>query len=413
MWDPVSKKWVDKPANTAGLIPSSYAGLPMSITPTEAEGYNAYTSEYGTSGNLDEILNPPAAVDPNKPTRQQSRNWGMEAAKVFEGAGQRAQTAYGSRAEEQAAAMRGLYDPMYNQQEAIVRGLRGQAMAAYDPYFTQQQAAVESQRQAAIDFLESQYGGSKSTIEEATRAALAGIPAAQAYSNVPLVELQQLANPLMASLAGFGAGTEAAQARSAQDAVLAGQLAQLARGSAGQLQQAQAAMRNAAIQDANFSQARGLQELALQRIAQLGGIEAARQQGLGSIAGERARLGADFGAQEAAGLADIAKNRAGSNVDVEKVRQGLLTEGLSALLGGQGDAATQMAKTIAEFGGTTPKSFQPKTPVKGGKGGKGGKAGTGTGGKGGQGGKTGKGGKGGKSGKGGKGGKTGSKGGKK
>lgn len=350
VWDPVAKKWVDKPAGTAGTIPASYAGLPMSMAPEEAQGYSDYGSEYGTSGSLEEILGGGTGTG-GKPSRKQSSRWGLRAARQFEQAGRKAQAGYNARAEQQAAALRGLYDPMFAQQEAAVKGLRGQAMTAYDPYFTQQESAVEARRKAAMDFLEKQYGGSETAIQQATQAALAGIPAAQAYSNVPLVELQQQANPLLASLSGFGAGTEAAQAQSAQDAAIAGQLAQLARGSAGQLQQAQEAMRGAAQQDLTFGQAQALQQLALNRLAQLGGIEATRQQGLSSLAGERARLGADFAAQEATGLADIAKQRAGAGVDVEQARQALLNEGLAALLGGQTSAAEQRAKTIAEFGG--------------------------------------------------------------
>lgn len=372
VWDPVAKKWVDKPAGTAGTVPATSAGLPMGMTPEEAQGYSDYGSEYGTSGSLKEILGGGTGTG-GKPSRKQSSRWGQRAAGFLEQAGRTAQGAYAERAEQQAAALRGLYDPMFAQQEAAVKALRGQAMSAYDPYFTQQESAVEAQRKAAMDFLEKQYGGSQTAIQQATQAALAGIPAAQAYSNVPLVELQQQANPLLASLSGFGAGTEAAQAQSAQDAAIAGQLAQLARGSAGQLQQAQEAMRGAAQQDLTFGQTQALQQLALNRLAQLGGIEGTRQQALSSLAGERARLGADFAAQEATGLADIAKQRAGAGVDVEQARQELLNKGLEAMLGGKSDAATQMAETIAEFGGKVIKSRQPKA-AKGGKSkGKGGK----------------------------------------
>lgn len=353
VWDPVAKKWVDKPAGTAGTVPAAYAGLPMSMAPEEAQGYSDYGSDYGTSGSLEEFFGGGTAGTGSaaKPTARQSRRRGMRAAGVLERAGRQAQAGYASRAEQQAAAMRGMYNPMFAQQEAAIKGLRGQAMSAYDPYFTEQQTGIEAQRKAAIDFLEKQYGGSQTAIEQATQAALAGIPVAQAYSNVPLVELQAQANPLMGEIAGFGAETGGVQAQSVQDTILAQQMAQLARGSAGQLQSAQEAMRNAALQDARFGGSQALQQLALQRLAQMGGIESARQQGLSSLAGERARLGADFAAQEATGLADLAKQRAGADVEVEQARQALLNEGLAALLGGQQDAATQRAKTIAEFGG--------------------------------------------------------------
>lgn len=404
VWDPKAKKWVDKPASqnpsarnkvgaankptsnfsvafsaptAQGLTPEKTAGLPMSMTPEEAQGYSDFTSEYGTSGSLRDILG--TSDGSGEPSRAQSSAWGIRAAQPLEQAGRTAQTAYGTRADQQAAAMRGLYDPMFAEQEKVVRGLRGQAMAAYDPYFAQREAAANAQRQAAIDFLEKQYGGSQATIQQATQAALAAIPAAQAYSNVPLVELQQRANPLLGVLGNFGADQQAVQQQSAQDAVLAGQLAQLARGSAGQLQQAQEAMRSAAQQDLTFGQSQALQQLALNRLAQMGGIDAARNQILADVAGERARLGADYASQEATGLADIAKARAGANVDVEQARQGLLNEGLAALLGGQTSAAEQLAKTIADYGGQVPKSFaqlpkslQPKTGKGKGKG-KGGK----------------------------------------
>jgi hypothetical protein len=349
MWDPVAKKWVDKPAGTAGLVSGAYAGLPMSIEPEAAVGYNEYVSDYGTSGSLEDILGKTGGAG-GGPSRQQSSRWGSQAARGLERAGRRSAAAVRSRADEQAAAMRGLYDPMYAQQEAAVRGLRGQSEAAYNPYFTQQEAGIEAQRKAAMDYLDAQYGGNQQAIQQATQAALAAIPQAQAYSNVPLLELSPQQNPLLASLQGFGASTEAAGVQSAQDAALAAQMAQLVRGSAGQLNTAQQAMRQAALGDINAGQALALQQLALGRMGAQAGISGAAQQGLTGLAGERARLGADLASAEASGLVDLAKQRAGSGVEVEQMRQEMLNKALEQMLGGRDAAAQLRAKTIAEFG---------------------------------------------------------------
>jgi hypothetical protein len=214
-----------------------------------------------------------------------------------------------------------MYQDFAGQQANAMQGF-------YEPYFQQAETSAADQRKAALDFLAQQYAGNEATINTATQAALQGIPESQAYSNVPLVELQQQSNPLLASLQGFGADTGAAQGQSAQDAMLAQQLAQMVRGSAGQLNQAQQGMRTAGMGDINAAQARALQNLALGRSAETAGI----------------------GGRYQASMGDIGLQRAQSGAGIEEARQQFLSKSLESLIGGNTDAATQRAKTIAEFG---------------------------------------------------------------
>jgi pyruvate/2-oxoglutarate dehydrogenase complex dihydrolipoamide acyltransferase (E2) component len=64
---------------------------------------------------------------------------------------------------------------------------------------------------------------------------LANLIATKAYQDIPLVELGQQQNPLLAGLAAEGASAAGVEAQSAQDAQIAAQLAALTRGAMGQL----------------------------------------------------------------------------------------------------------------------------------------------------------------------------------
>lgn len=351
IWDPQSKKWVARPKTATGGV---VASIPRPrVVDTEAAGEQAFGETYDTTPTPTAQSN--AGLDwlntgGGGTSRSTAASRGFEAAGILGRQGTRASQLYGQRAEQQAAAMRGMYEPMFVQQEQALRGLPEQSMAAYNPYFQQAEAGIEAQRKAALEALSQQYAGNVGTIDAATQAALAGIPAAQAYSNVPIVELQAQANPLLASIQGFGADPAMVEAQRAQDALLAGQLAQMARGSATQLNQAQQAMRDAAMGDININKSRALQQLALQQMALQGAIGSQAQGALSGLAGERAQLGAGFAAEQARALADLAQRRATADVGVEEMRQSLLNQGLQELLAGRGAAAQQRAKTVADVG---------------------------------------------------------------
>lgn len=331
MWDPNAKKWVNKPAGTAGVVDPRFRTAKVSA-PVTVPKYSAvtkaeedYAKLFGdTSGyDFDALYGTAGASGGGGvtgPTREQQRQYGMAAARPLQQAGQQAANMYRDFATQQAGSMQGFYEP----------------------YFKQAETSAEDQRRAALDFLAQQYAGNEANINAATQAALQGIPESQAYSNVPLVELQQQANPLLGSLQAFGADTGAAQGQSAQDAQLAQQLAQMVRGSAGQLNQAQQGMRTAAMGDINAAQARALQGLTLGKAAETAGIGGRYQTSMGDIAAQRAQSGAG----------------------IEEARQQLLSKGLESLVGGTMDAATQRAKTIAEFG-TKKAKAKAKPKVKG------------------------------------------------
>jgi len=372
-WDPNAKKWVNKPEGTKGLVDprfrSAQVNAPVVVPkyPAAAAGEEAYNQMFGdTAGagfDWESLWGVGGGGGASKPSDATMAQRGYQASRQLGQAGRQAQGLYQQRAGEQAAAMQGMYEPAFAQQEAMLRGLPEQAMAAYNPYFSQAESSIEAQRKAAMEALLQQYTGNVGTINTATEQALAGIPAAQAYSDVPIVQLATQANPLLDSIQGFGASGEASQAQSAQDALLAGQLAQMARSSASQLNQAQQAMQAAARGDVGISQSRALQQLALQRMAGEGAIGSQAQGLLSDLAAERARLGSQFAVDQQRGLADLARERAGANVGVEEVRQGLLNQGLEALIGGLTGAATQRAQTAAQYGPPKTKS-KPKPKQK-------------------------------------------------
>jgi hypothetical protein len=124
--------------------------------------------------------------------------------------------------------------------------------AQTDELYGAQLEDLPTRRQADLDALLQAVSASRETIGGAEQQFLSSLVEPQAYSNVPLVDLStaQPVNPLMGALAAEGAGTAGVTGQSAMDAQLAAQYAQLARGSAQQLntgaQNYMAALRNAA-----------------------------------------------------------------------------------------------------------------------------------------------------------------------
>lgn len=124
--------------------------------------------------------------------------------------------------------------------------------AQTDELYGAQLEDLPARRQADLDALLQAVSAGRETIGGAEQQFLSSLVEPQAYSNVPLVDLStaQPVNPLMGALAAEGAGTAGVAGQSAMDAQLAAQYAQLARGSAQQLntgaQNYMAALRNAA-----------------------------------------------------------------------------------------------------------------------------------------------------------------------
>lgn len=259
------------------------------------------------------------------PTTAQKRAGGLQAARIFERAGRRGANLYEQQAANLANELQGIYDPL----------------------FTQQQTGIDAQRKAAMEFLTSQYGGNEQAINQATQAALAAIPQqSMAYQNVPIVNLQQEQNPLLSALGAYGASGEAATAQSAADAQVAQQLADLVRGSAGQMSTAQQAILDAARSDVQTGGASALQQLALARQAQEAGINAEQMRALNELSGARAA----------------------SAADIANARQALMSQGIESLLGGMTEGAAQRAKTVAEYGPAPKKKDKGRNLPIGGKG---------------------------------------------
>lgn len=272
----------------------SDAGVPLPNKPKEVDWvtfYNELKNGGGASG----------------PTTAQKRAGGLQAARILEQAGRRGQAMYGQQAANLASELQGIYNPVFQQREA----------------------GIESQRKAAMDFLAAQYGGNQQAINQATQAALAGIPQqSMAYQNVPIVNLQQEQNPLLSALGAYGASGEAATAQSAADAQMAQQLADLVKGSAGQMSTAQQAILDAARSDVQTGGSTALQQLALARQAQEGGIGAEQMRALNELSGQRAS----------------------SAADIATARQALMSQGIESLLSGMQEGAVQRAKTVQEYG---------------------------------------------------------------
>jgi hypothetical protein len=127
-----------------------------------------------------------------------------------------------------------------------------------------QEDRLGTNRADSLDSLLKAVTASRGQIGDAEQQFLSSLVAPTAYSDVPLVDLSQSAqpNPLLGNLASEGASTAPVTAQSALDAQLAGQYAQMARNTATQLntgnQNYMTALRNAGTGAA----AAGRQELA-------------------------------------------------------------------------------------------------------------------------------------------------------
>jgi hypothetical protein len=142
-----------------------------------------------------------------------------------------------------------------------VAGIYSGQAADYGKQFDDYGGQVEGQRQAALAQLAEAYGRGQTGISDAERQLMESLVAGQSYSDVPLVELGQIANPLLGGLAAEGASSAGVQQQSAQDAQMAAQLAAMTRGSMGQLNTGEANYLNALRNSGAFSAAQARQGL--------------------------------------------------------------------------------------------------------------------------------------------------------
>jgi len=151
--------------------------------------------------------------------------------------------------EQETAARQAQFEAMGRMAD-MYRERAGAVGSQYDTYAGQ----VGSQREAALRQLAEAAEGGRGRIGSAQEQFLKDLVATRAYQDVPLLELGQVENPLLAGLRAEGASTAGVEAQSAQDAQIAAQLAALTRGSMGQLNVGEQnylnALRNEAAQSA-------------------------------------------------------------------------------------------------------------------------------------------------------------------
>lgn len=153
---------------------------------------------------------------------------------------------------------------------------------AYDPMA----GDIEGARAAELARLADAIAAAEGQVSGATTEALGAIPqTAAAFQGVPLLELQQEQNPLLAALQSQGAGMQEIESQRALDAALAQQLSSLSRRSAGQLQAGEQSYLDALRRSATMAGAAGQQYLATQRPA----LESAIGQRFSEQAAEQAR----------------------------------------------------------------------------------------------------------------------------
>lgn len=196
---------------------------------------------------------------------------------------QRADTA-AVRAQAEEDAQRAA---QFNALAEVARIYGGQAQqigSQYDVYSGQ----VQAQREAALQQLAEAARRGETTIGEAEQALLRDLVATQAYRDVPLVELGQIQNPLLAGLAAEGASAAGVQAESEQSRQAAAQLAALTRGAMRQLNVGEENYLKALQNAGRFAAAQSRQDLAGRQFGVGQGIRSQFDQLAQQIAQQRA-----------------------------------------------------------------------------------------------------------------------------
>jgi len=188
--------------------------------------------------------------------------------------------------EQRAAQFKALGDV------AALYGSRAKQVGSqYDVYGGQ----VQAQREAALRQLSEAAGRGEATIGEAEQALLRDLVATQAYQDVPLVELGQIQNPLLAGLAAEGASAAGVESETAQAQQAAAQLAAMTRGAMRQLNVGEENYLRALQNAGRFAAAQSRQDLAGRQFGVGQGIRSEYDQLAQQIAQQRL---SDVGAAE-------------------------------------------------------------------------------------------------------------------
>lgn len=166
----------------------------------------------------------------------------------------------------------------------IYGGQAEQIGSQYDVY----SGRVGAQREAALQELAAAASRGESTIGEAEAALLRDLVATQAYQDVPLVELGQVQNPLLAGLAAEGASAAGVQAESEQSRQAAAQLAAMSRGAMRQLNVGEQNYLKALQNAGRFAASQSRQDLAGRQFGLGQGIRSQYDQLAQQIASQRA-----------------------------------------------------------------------------------------------------------------------------
>lgn len=226
----------------------------------------------------------------------------------------------------------------------------GEIGGQYDAYAGQS----EARRRAALERLGKSAEMGAADISGAEQALLRNLVAGQAFQNVPLVELGQQQNPLLAGLAAEGASTAGVEGQSAQDAQIAAQLAALTRGAMGQLNVGEQNYLNALRNAGMLSAAQARQQLA-----------GTRAQGEMDIGSEYDRLAQEIGRQRLSDITDY-ESRAAEAAGQQKAFTPIAEADYDAQLEAARKAAMQSIRRALPVatggrGGTTPTNVSEPT----------------------------------------------------
>jgi len=276
----------------------------------------------------------------------------IQAAKMLESAGQRAQQQYGTQADAASQALLARLSPLYQQAEAQV-----------GTEFDARQKALEDlyagQLTQGQQFITGQQTAGQQAISKAQADLLAQLTAPTAYQNVPLAMTTPEMQALGQQLSAYGASGQPAEAARTESADFARQLAEIERRQAGQLNTAETnyinALRNAGVGAGAAAQ----QNLATTAAGLLGSLGASvagqRAQGLGDLASERARA-----------MRTISEGRLTGEQQAEDLRQKLLTAGIEAGMAGTQARAEAESAAVKQYGAPKPKKkTRPTNPKRG------------------------------------------------
>jgi hypothetical protein len=213
--------------------------------------------------------------------------------------------------------------------EAAKTAAEGRIADVYNP----QEKQINDERTRQLALLETLIGQGQADITKAEQDFLAGIKPSNAYSNVPLVNMQAVQNPLLEALRQQGAGEGAVQQQSAMDQSLNNFMTQLQQQSASRYGDVQnnlfESLRNSGLGAA----AAGRQYLGQRQPEISSGIESSFGKQLSELATNRANTEGDIMGQYADALAKIAelqadttakyaprKKKAGSPSGVSEIR---------------------------------------------------------------------------------------------